>query len=101
MIKPLRGHLYQMYGPEYGTLHCLVIGAFAGYDHCTVMRVSVTRERHSFPFWVRLQSGDPAFGYVVCHEIYSVGLDELKEDLGELCAETRNEVKRARDLYLG
>lgn len=103
-IEPTRGHIYRMYDPEYGTLHCLVISTIPASDvedNCLAMRVTVTGKAHSFPYWVRLGSGDPGFGYVVVHDLDRVDHDELKEDLGPLSAETMGRVERELKRVLG
>lgn len=100
---PPRGHIYRMNDPEYGTLFCLVVSAvYARLEEtCVAVRVSVTNETRDFPGWVRLQSGDPAFGYVVTHDIDQVEHSELKEDLGALSMETMNAVEQALRRVLG
>lgn len=103
-ITPERGHIYRMIDDEYGTLHCLVVStipAFEADSSCLAARVTVTRDKHDFPGWVRLASGDPGFGYVVTHDLDRVDLSELKEDLGELSIDTMMEVGRALRKMLG
>lgn len=99
----MRGHIYRMHDPEYGTLFCLVVSAAREEleDTCIAVRVSVTSERRDFPGWVRLSTGDPAFGYVVTQDLDRVDDDELKEDLGAVSVETMVEVGRALKRLLG
>ena len=100
---PKRGHLHRMYDPEYGTLFCLTVSdrhEDLG-DTCIAVRVSITNDRRDFPGWVRLGSGDPAFGYAVVHDLDRVDHDELKGDLGPVCQETMQNVNRALKRLLG
>jgi mRNA-degrading endonuclease toxin of MazEF toxin-antitoxin module len=93
-----------MHGDDYGTLHCLLVSTVPvceGDMSCLAVRVSVTREPRRFPYWVRLGSGDPGFGYVVVHDLDRVEAEELKEDLGELSTESMFEVERALKSILG
>jgi mRNA-degrading endonuclease toxin of MazEF toxin-antitoxin module len=104
-IKPIRSHIYRMKDPEYGTLFCLCITTEHGLfnpDTFKAARVTITREIHDFPGWVRLTSGDPVSGYVDTHDFESVEYDELIEDLGEVCPETDLQVRRTlrRTLWL-
>lgn len=102
-LRPIRGHVFRMSDPEYGTLYCLPLSTpYAELrDSCLAVRVSVTHQRRDFPGWVRLGSGDPAFGYVVTQDIDGVDDDELKEDLGPLSAETMLNVERMVRRVLG
>lgn len=50
---------------------------------------------------VRLNSGDPAFGYVICRDSGMVRQEELKEDLGRLSMESLDNVKKALRLVYG
>lgn len=103
-IEPFRGHVYRMVDDEYGTLYCLVIStipAFEADSSCLAARVTLTTQRHDFPGWVRLKSGDPCGGYVVTHDLDRVDHDELKEDIGPLSAETLLQVERALKRMLG
>lgn len=103
IIRPVRGHIYRMHDPEYGTLFCLVVSVAREElgDTCIAVRVSVTKERRAFPGWVRLGSGDPAFGYVITQDIDRADHEELKEDLGEVSMETMADVGRALKRMLG
>lgn len=103
MLAAVRGHVYRMHDEEYGTLFCLVLSSSYAQleDTCIAVRVTVTNELREFPGWVRLGSGDPAFGYVVTQDIDRVDHEELKEELGELSLETMGRVERALKRVLG
>lgn len=102
-ITPRRGHLYRMHDEEYGTLFCLAVSSpFAQlWGSFLATRVSITQETRDFPGWVRLHAGDPAFGYVVAHDVDRVDDDELKEDLGPLSAGTMLSVEHVLRRVLG
>lgn len=103
MITPLRGHVYRIaIGTE--TLVGLVVSADwlnAEQDTCITLLVVADRSAPPLPHWVRLKSGDPAFGHVVCRDIGMVHKDELKEDLGPMSMETMVEVGQALRRVLG
>lgn len=104
-IKPQRGHVYRIQDPDYGTLHCLCVSAGRGYtnpDSFQAVRIAVTRERHEFPGWIRMNSGDPIPGYAATDDLDRIDYDELAEDLGEVTMETMDAVRRAlrRELEL-
>lgn len=97
VMTPQRGHIYRMKTSESQTLYCLVVippGINGLDDECKAVRVTVTHEHHSFPYWVRLSSGDPVSGYVVVHDLSWVGTEELESDLGEVSMETMVTVKQ-------
>ena len=101
--NPIRGHIYRMYDPDYGTLHCLVISSeqVHGTEGSSLaLRVTVTSQRYNFPYWVRLSSGDPCPGYAIAYDLDRVDHDELKEDLGELSAPTMLLVDQALRRHL-
>lgn len=103
-VEPVRGHIYQMHDEEYGRLFCLAISTIPLSETDSsflAVRVTVTNESHSFPWWVRLTSGDPAFGYVVTHDLDRVDVDELKEDLGEVSMETMYKVGQSLRRLIG
>lgn len=103
-IVPKRGHVYRMEDPEYGRLHCLALAvqSVPGMeDSFLAVRVTVTGQRHDFPGWVRLVSGDPCAGYVVVHDLDRVDTCELSEDLGHLAMVTLLEVERELKRMLG
>lgn len=102
--EAVRGHVYRMHDDEYGLLYCMVISTLPSFDgdtSCLAVRVTVTTASHSFPGWVRLESGDPGCGYVVTHDLDRVDHDELKEDLGPLSAMTLVKVEQALKRMLG
>lgn len=92
-----------MHDEEYGTLFCLALSTVYAQLHGSFLavRVSVTQENRYFPGWVRLCAGDPAFGYVVAHDIDRVDHDELKEDLGPLSPGTMLGVEHVVKRVLG
>jgi mRNA-degrading endonuclease toxin of MazEF toxin-antitoxin module len=93
-----------MEGPEYGRLHCLAIAvqSVPGMENSfRALRVTVTGQRHDFPGWVRLTSGDPCAGYVVVHDIDRVDTDELNEELGPLSPVTMLAVEQQIKRMLG
>lgn len=97
-LVPRRGHIYRIGLNPDVTLLGLVVSASAVHgiqNDCITLLVVADRTPVHFPYWVRLQSGDPAFGHVVCRDIGMVGREELKEDLGEVSAETMMNVSRA------
>lgn len=103
-IVPKRGHVYRMEDPEYGRLHCLALAvqSVPGMeDSFLAVRVTVTGQRHDFPGWVRLVSGDPCAGYVVVHDLDRIDVDELSEDLGPLSASTMLQVEQQLSRMLG
>lgn len=96
-IVPKRGHVYRMEDPEYGRLHCLAVVTrpIPGMEDIFIaVRVTVTGQRHDFPRWVRLTSGDPCAGYVVVHDMSYRDTGELSEDLGPLSMVTLLDVER-------
>lgn len=102
--EPERGHVYRMKDPEYGTLHCLVVSTVtAGHEDrsCIAVRVAMTADRHLFPFWVRLSSGDPGCGYVDVTDLDRVDAGELVDDLGEVTDRTWHEVQQSLKRMLG
>lgn len=104
MITPMRGHVYRMTDPEYGTLYCLAISVVPSYEgdrSILAVRVTVTGQMHHFPGWVRMNSGDPCGGYVVTHDLDRVDLDELTEDYGPLSMDTMVDVEKALRRMLG
>lgn len=101
---PIRGHVYRMHDPEYGTLFCLIITTEPSHlypESCVAARVTVTPERRYFPLWVRLGPGDPTSGYVAVDDFDRVDYEELKEDIGEVTFETMTEVCKTLKRYLG
>lgn len=104
-IRPKRGHVYRLEeDPDFGRMHCLAVAAqdIPGMEGTFLaVRVTVTSQRHDFPMWVRLTSGDPCAGYVVTHDIDRRDNDEIVEDLGHLAMTTLLDVERELKRYLG
>lgn len=71
------------------------------YDEFITAQVATSKEHDGTAGSVRLKSGDPAFGYIICRDIGMVALDELKEDLGPVSLETQVEMERALRQVLG
>ena len=71
------------------------------YPQHHVVQISASKLHEGTAGAVRLGSGDPAFGYVICRDILMVRREELKEDLGELSTETLLAVERALRMVLG
>ena len=100
----MRGHVYRIEDPDYGTLHCLCVSTERGTDSpdsFLAVRVTVTRQPRDFPGWVRLGSGDPVPGYAATDDLDRVEYDELAEDLGEISMETQLGVNQALRRMLG
>lgn len=96
-LTPVRGHVYRM-NDEQAPLYCMAIAvlpAQADDPGFYGLRVTVTSARHDFPGWVRLNSGDPVGGYVCCHDLSWVELEELDQDLGPVSMETMLEIEKA------
>lgn len=96
-IKPAYGHAYRIQDPDYGTLFCLCVSTSRGYmqpDSFLAVRIAVTRDRHDFPGWIRMDSGAPMTGYVATDDLDRVEYTELAEDLGEVGFDTVRDVIR-------
>lgn len=106
-IAPQRGHVYRvMIGPTAeSAILCLVVSSNAhNAQESKYACVLVTSERNApagLPSWVRLASGDPAFGHIVCSHIDMIFPEELKEDLGSVSMETELKVNQALKRMLG
>jgi mRNA-degrading endonuclease toxin of MazEF toxin-antitoxin module len=102
-FTPVRGHIYRMDG-EYGRLHCMALATHPVYEgdkSFIALRVAVTSKHHSFPGWVRMNSGDPVNGYIVVQDLDRVDREELADDLGKLSIATMFEVEKALRAHLG
>lgn len=101
----LRGHVYRVViNPETSML-CLVVSVNthnARENVCTAVLVTADRNVPTgMPSWVRLNSGDPAFGHAVCSHIAPVHRSTVKEDLGAASMETMLAVGNALKRQLG
>jgi mRNA-degrading endonuclease toxin of MazEF toxin-antitoxin module len=100
-----RGHIYRIVAEPDITLLGLVVSAdfvHTGEDSCVIVLVSRDRDAPSgLPRWVRLTSGDPLSGHIVCHEINTVAQDDLQDDLGSISLETQLKVNQALKRMLG
>jgi mRNA-degrading endonuclease toxin of MazEF toxin-antitoxin module len=99
------GHIYRILLEPDISLLGLVISmdtANAVEDTCNVVLVS--RDRNvptGLPRWVRMVSGDPTAGHIVCHDINTVTQVYLKEDLGPITLETQLRVNQVIKRTLG
>lgn len=71
------------------------------YDEFITAQVATSKEHDGTAGSVRLKSGDPAFGYIICRDIGMVLREELEEDLGPVSMETRVEMERTLRHVLG
>lgn len=92
------GHIYRIIAEPDISLLGLVISADSVNtveDSCNIALVSRDRNVPSgLPRWVRLVSGDPTAGHVVCHDINTVAQAYLTEDLGPVTLETQLKVNQ-------
>ena len=98
------GHIYRIgLEPDISVLGMIVSNdrLNAKYVEFITAQVTTCKEHEGTAGAVRLRSGDPAFGYVICRDIGMVLHSELKEDLGPVSMETRLEVERALRSVLG
>lgn len=70
-------------------------------EYAVVQVTSASGDQRGLAGAVRLTSGDPAFGWVVCRDIGMVAHEELKEELGPLSADTMTLVSTALKQVLG
>ncbi len=101
-----RGHIYRIITdfPEISLLGLVVSVDFANTAEDTCNVVLVSRDRNvptGLPRWVRMVSGDPTAGHVVCHDINTVAQVYLKEDLGPVTLETQIKVNQIIKRTLG
>lgn len=71
------------------------------YDEYITAQVTTSKDHDGTAGSVRLKSGDPAFGYIICRDIGMVERDELREDLGPVSLETQLEMEKALRHVLG
>lgn len=99
------GHIYRIFAEPDITLLGLVISTgFVNTAEDSCVMVLVTRDRNApagLPRWVRMSSGDPTAGYIVCHDINTVAQMYLKEDLGPITLDTHLKVNEALKRTLG
>lgn len=103
-IRAQRGHVYRIaFEPDVVVLGLVVSSDRINGAHTDYATVQITGSKlHEDTFGaVRLRSGDPAFGHVVCRDIGMVHQSELKEDLGQLSMETQVAVDKALKTVLG
>lgn len=105
-IEPQRGHVYRIaIAPDTSALVLVISNNVHNRTQRDCIAIELTARRlppgQSLPSWVPLRSGDPAFGHVVVRRIGVVGNEELKEDIGEMSAQTMHEVERTVKRMLG
>jgi mRNA interferase MazF len=104
MVPAQRAHIYRIqFDPEIAVLGLIVSADWLNAQSDEYMVAQVTAsgaDQRGMPGSVRLTSGDPAFGYIVCRDVGMVDHEEVKEDLGEVSMETMNEVSNALKLVL-
>ena len=99
-----RGHVFRVVLGQGPTVLGLVLSNDrhnTEYDEYVTAQVAASKEHEGTGGSVRLKSGDPAFGYVICRDIGMVHREELKEDIGPLSMETMLEVERTLKQVLG
>lgn len=105
MSNAQHGHVYRIIADSDISLLGLVVSAdFVNTTEESCNIVLVSRDRNvpsALPRWVRLSSGDPTAGHVVCHDINTVAQVYLKEDLGPITLETQLRVNQALKRTLG
>lgn len=94
-----RGHIYRVTFDTGTTVLGLVVSAdwlnIQSTDYATVQVTSASADQTGLPGSIRLGSGDPLSGWVVCRDIGMVHLDELTEDLGPVSLDTEIRVNHA------
>lgn len=100
-----RGHIYRVAFDTKTTVLGLVVSAdwlnSQSNDYATVQVTSASTDQTGLPGSVRLNSGDPTSGWVVCRDIGMVHLDELTEDIGPISLDTEIQVNHALKRVLG
>ncbi len=103
-IRPQRGHIYRMAMGHGPALTGIVVSSDALHqssEDCVAALVVTDTNPVRLPTWVQLGDGDPKGGYVVARHIKTVRARVLMEELGQVSAETMEEVDRALKLVLG
>lgn len=99
------GHIYRITAEPDISLLGLIVSVDpvnTTEESCNVVLVSRDRNVPSgLPRWVRMVSGDPTAGHIVCHDINTVAQDYLTEDLGSITLETQLKVNQALKRTLG
>lgn len=97
-VTAKRGHVYRIaMEPDVIVMAVIVTIDWLNdqRDFYSACQITTSRVHEGTLGAVRLKSGDPAFGYVICREVTSVYADELKEDLGPVSIETMMEIERS------
>lgn len=103
-IEARYGHIYRVRLEQDVTVLGIIVSnnrLNATYDEYITAQVAGSKEHDGTAGSVRLKSGDPAFGYIICRDIGMVLHEELEEDLGAVSLETQVEVERALRQVLG
>jgi mRNA-degrading endonuclease toxin of MazEF toxin-antitoxin module len=103
-IEARYGHIYRVcLEPDVTVLGVIVSNDRLNsiYDEYITAQVATSKEHDGTAGSVRLKSGDPVFGYVICRDVGMVLHEELVEDLGPVSLETRVEVERTLRQVLG
>lgn len=94
-----RGHICRVAVAQQSTTLVLVVSMNAANTRRRrYITAAVSAERGApdgMPDWVRLGSGDPVFGHIVCGELGMVRQDQIIEDLGEISLDTTVRVNQA------
>lgn len=103
-VQARRGHVYRIsFGPGVSFLGVIISNDRVNevYDEYITLQISSNPVHENTAGAVRLNSGDPAFGHVICRDVGMVHQDELKEDLGRLSAETLLRVEKMHHTVTG
>lgn len=104
IIEARYGHIYRLCLDQDVTVLGIIVSndrLNALYDEYITAQVATSKEHDGTAGAVRLNPGDPAFGYIICRDIGMVLQEELKEDLGPVSLETRVEMEQALRRVLG
>lgn len=100
-----RGHIYRVARQNHTPILVLVTSINpANARRRRYITAAVSAERNApdgMPDWVRLSSGDPVFGHVLCGELGMIRQDQIIEDLGEISLETTVKINQALKRTLG
>lgn len=98
------GHVYRIrLDPETRVIGVIVSSnrLNSQFDTYIAAQVAVSKEHDGTLGSVRLNSGDPVFGYIICRDIGMIHDEEILEELGPLSLETRTEMERTLRSVLG
>lgn len=103
-IVAKRGHVYRIALAQDVIVRGIILSNDRlndGRDEYIVAQIVASKEHEGTGGAVRLTSGDPAFGYIICRDLGMVHHDELKEDLGPVTLETIVALQRSLRNVLG